>query len=199
MYDPTSASDLRGGTFVRSASGAAVQRASPSTALPTTPDEGHGPGEEDAEARAAAAAAAVVDDATDDEGDDDDELADAVIRAAVAGRTPISFLTDGTLTPAATTAAAPGAAGVGARDQAVRRAAVNNNGSPPLLFLGLPPVPLPWQQVRRRGGRRRLSAEQWCPHYAPVAPVPGGQRKARRPLSRASRRRLRHRGTPSRE
>jgi len=153
MYDPTSASDLRDGTFVRSDSGAAVQRASPSTALPTTPDEGHGPGEEDAEARAAAAAAAVVDDATEDEGDDDDELADAIIRAAVAGRTPISFLTDGTLTPAATTAAAPGAAGLGARDQAVRRAAVNNNGSSSAAVSGAAARTSSWAASTAAGGQ----------------------------------------------
>jgi len=75
VHYPTTAPDCRGWSFVRSASGSAVQPGAPSTALPPTADQGHEAGEEDAEARAAAAAAAIVDNAMEDESDIDDELA----------------------------------------------------------------------------------------------------------------------------
>jgi len=198
MHDPTTSSDLRVGIFVRSASGTGVQRAAPSPALPTTSDEGHGAAEEDAEARAAAAAAAVVDTAMEDESDIDDELADALICAAVSGRTPISAAANGMVAADSAAASTAAAAPAAARDQPGRGTVPPTTDLPPLLRLRLPTAPLPWQQVRRRGGRRRLSAERRSPHGLPLGLVHGRQSQARRPSSRASRRRLRIRKTPAR-
>ena len=131
IHGPRTASDCRGGSFVRSASGSAVQRGAPSTALPPTADQGHEDGDEDAEARAAAAAAAIVDNAMEDEIDTDDKLADALIRDAVAGRTFISVAANRMVAAGAAAAATAAAALAATREQAGGGSPSTDNGSSP--------------------------------------------------------------------
>jgi len=121
FYDPTTASDLQGGSFVSSASGADVRP--PASSADLSPGTVEGAAEDDAEARAATTAAAVVDGATADEGEDNDDSADAFIRAVVAGRTPIPPAANGAVSARAEAAARA------AKDPVGRRTSSDNNES----------------------------------------------------------------------
>eukprot|EP00168_Porphyra_purpurea_P006274 TRINITY_DN1772_c0_g1_i1.p1 TRINITY_DN1772_c0_g1~~TRINITY_DN1772_c0_g1_i1.p1 ORF type:complete len:466 (+),score=74.24 TRINITY_DN1772_c0_g1_i1:567-1964(+) len=120
LPDPTTASALRDGSLVSSASGAAARPVASSAAPRESLEAGDASREEDAEARAAAAAVAVVDNTMEEE---DDDAADSFIRTAVAGQVPVA-------SAAHWTTAAPAAAATGAGSVlAGRGAAATNNRS----------------------------------------------------------------------
>eukprot|EP00168_Porphyra_purpurea_P016548 TRINITY_DN5394_c0_g1_i1.p1 TRINITY_DN5394_c0_g1~~TRINITY_DN5394_c0_g1_i1.p1 ORF type:complete len:205 (+),score=7.47 TRINITY_DN5394_c0_g1_i1:797-1411(+) len=124
------ASTRRGGSFVSAANPAASQTTAPSSSRRASPAKGLRDDEDDPKTRATAAAAAVNDNAVEDDGDDDDELADAFIRAAVAGQAPVASVVN------ATVGSPRVAASMSTKEQADGRAALTNKETTSIADLG---------------------------------------------------------------